>query len=202
MTTVVASKIRTIYFIRPVGQRGPVKIGCSDMPRARLKNLGAWAPFPLELAATAPGSLITERQVHSAFADYHSHGEWFHACAEIDAAITALNAGVPLAQAVDLTKPLANFRNSYIRYFSPARRKYLSYAARIRHAFKPLWRPGPDSLFISSEIDAVLSAWSKAGPHSDYIPSAEQLALLDDAITYPVRHAVPAGVRWPKAEAS
>ena len=42
---------RYVYFIKPVGMEGPIKIGCSIMPTERLEGLAVWSPFPLEIVA-------------------------------------------------------------------------------------------------------------------------------------------------------
>lgn len=34
-----------VYFIKPIGMDGPIKIGCSDKPARRLITLAAWSPF-------------------------------------------------------------------------------------------------------------------------------------------------------------
>jgi hypothetical protein len=69
---------RTIYFIRPVGKSGPVKIGCSLRPEKRRQQLQAAARRPLEIAAATPGSMDDERRIHSLFWHDHMHGEWFN----------------------------------------------------------------------------------------------------------------------------
>lgn len=65
-----------VYFVQPVNG-GPVKIGCSKMPRARLSSLMAWSPFKLRLLATAPGDYVSEGQLHRRFEADRLHGEWF-----------------------------------------------------------------------------------------------------------------------------
>lgn len=82
-----------VYFLRPVGQEGPVKIGCSTMPRGRLKTYASWAPWPLEIAALLEGSLRLEAKFHARFREQHSHHEWFHASAELTACIEEIAAG-------------------------------------------------------------------------------------------------------------
>ena len=67
-----------IYFMRPVGQVGPIKIGCSRWPDHRLRDISNWSPLPLELIATGPGNFKLERALHDKFADSRSHKEWFH----------------------------------------------------------------------------------------------------------------------------
>lgn len=44
-----------VYFVKPVGQDGPVKIGFSETPIDRLSTLMTWSPIPLEIAIAIPG---------------------------------------------------------------------------------------------------------------------------------------------------
>lgn len=66
-----------VYFIRRSDGEGPIKIGCSSTPETRLKQLTAWAPYPLAILATIPGDEGLEWRFHAAFAASHRHGEWF-----------------------------------------------------------------------------------------------------------------------------
>ena len=66
-----------IYFIAPVGG-GPVKIGFSADPRARMKRLSESAPFQLQVLCAVPGTRDDERRLHAEFATAHAHREWFH----------------------------------------------------------------------------------------------------------------------------
>jgi hypothetical protein len=68
-----------IYFMRPVGQIGPIKIGCSRMPFKRLEMLSIVSPLRLEIIATTPGDHATERRLHGMFASDWLHHEWFAA---------------------------------------------------------------------------------------------------------------------------
>lgn len=82
-----------VYFIRPVGQDGPVKIGWSRLPEDRLRALMVRSPFPLEIVARIEGDLRTEGGFHALFRDQHSHGEWFHASDELTNVIGQIAAG-------------------------------------------------------------------------------------------------------------
>lgn len=84
---------RHVYFIRPIGMAGPIKIGCSASPDKRLGALETWSPFPLEIIATLEGTEHTERQFHALFAAHHERREWFRWCPEIEEAVAAINAG-------------------------------------------------------------------------------------------------------------
>lgn len=86
---------RTVYFMKPVGMDGPIKIGCTNMPIRRLKQLGDWCPFPLEIIGTFPGSPADEHEVQRRFAQHRSHGEWFRPAGELLEFIAAL--GLPAA---------------------------------------------------------------------------------------------------------
>ena len=67
----------TIYFIRPKGHLGPIKIGLSTKPDRRAESLSAWSPWPLEIMGTVPGSWDDEQFLHSCFHAHRTHGEWF-----------------------------------------------------------------------------------------------------------------------------
>lgn len=69
---------RTVYFVRPVGERGPVKIGCSIRPEKRRQSLQVSERRPLEFAAQIPGSLRDEQRIQSLFWHDHIGGEWFN----------------------------------------------------------------------------------------------------------------------------
>lgn len=73
-----------IYFIKPVGVAGPVKIGFSLKPDQRLRGLQAGSPLALEIVALMPGTLREEWRVHEDLSDSHSHGEWFRNCRRIE----------------------------------------------------------------------------------------------------------------------
>lgn len=83
----------SVYFMRPIGLDGPVKIGCSVRPHDRLTTYAAWSPMRLEIAVTTPGYVHLERRFHAAFAAHRSHHEWFNAAPEITATIEALREG-------------------------------------------------------------------------------------------------------------
>jgi len=86
-----------IYFIRPTGALGPVKIGCTHFIDDRLTHLMHWSPVPLEVVAIAPGDFRLERFIHNRFAAHRLHKEWFAECADLTAAIERVVAGEPLA---------------------------------------------------------------------------------------------------------
>lgn len=97
-----------VYFIRPVGMAGPVKIGMAKCPESRLYELHAVSPLPLEIVARIDGNHSTEMRFHARFEHLHSHREWFRADAAIDAVIADINAGTfdveSLPKALRITK--------------------------------------------------------------------------------------------------
>lgn len=54
-----------------------VKIGWTDNPKRRLRNLQTGSPVPLQLLALFEGGSIVEAELHRRFADRRRHGEWF-----------------------------------------------------------------------------------------------------------------------------
>jgi len=87
---------RYIYFVKPVGQDGPIKIGCTRHLSARIAQLDGMSPVPLELIASAEGDFDLERHLHSMFASTHVRGEWFAPSAALTQIISDVVAGVPL----------------------------------------------------------------------------------------------------------
>ena len=85
--------MKQVYFIKPIGMAGPVKIGGSCHPDKRVGSLADWSPFPLEVIATIEGDYVTERRFHALFEAFHYHREWFHGHADIFAAVAQINAG-------------------------------------------------------------------------------------------------------------
>lgn len=96
--------MKLVYFIRPVGASGPVKIGHSTYPGARLSVYRTWSPVPLEIVATLKVAgddharkrrcaLLVEKRFHIKYAKQRLHHEWFAASDELLSDIAAINAG-------------------------------------------------------------------------------------------------------------
>jgi hypothetical protein len=60
-----------------------IKIGLSDNPKQRLRQLATGAPCSLELLKIIPGDLVLERRLHRQFAHIRHSGEWFEATDEL-----------------------------------------------------------------------------------------------------------------------
>lgn len=69
-----------VYFVEAVGLER-IKIGKSRRPVARLRELAAVVPVHTSLLACVTG--ISEERVHSMFAKWRLHGEWFQAHASL-----------------------------------------------------------------------------------------------------------------------
>lgn len=93
--------MKKVYFIKPVGLEGPIKIGCSRWPEHRLADLAKWSPIPLEIMASGPGEHVLERFIHRMFKDVRSHKEWFHSTPALLARIDLVRAGKSVATAFD-----------------------------------------------------------------------------------------------------
>lgn len=85
--------MRRVYFIKPVGLAGPIKIGCSNTPGSRLSALDTWSPFALEIIGEIEGGFDIERRFHALFVKHHERREWFTASKQIMAVIKSINAG-------------------------------------------------------------------------------------------------------------
>lgn len=92
-----------IYFVKPIGLVGPIKVGFTIDVRGRLAQCLKWSPYPLEIIATYPVTgesvrarglcSVLERRFHLRYADHFLHHEWFETHPLILADIEAINAG-------------------------------------------------------------------------------------------------------------
>lgn len=60
--------MRRIYFLRRADGTGPIKIGCSERPAERRRQLNSDLRADFAILATAPGDHLTERNLHLKFA--------------------------------------------------------------------------------------------------------------------------------------
>lgn len=67
---------RYVYVVR-IGTRGHFKFGIANDPQRRLIALQTACPYQLQLAHQEPGDFGLEQRLHTALADYRTHGEWF-----------------------------------------------------------------------------------------------------------------------------
>lgn len=101
---------KLVYFMKPVGMDGPIKIGCSIDPAVRLATVALWSPIPLEIVAAVDGSYQDEDRLHTCFANSHSHREWFHATPALVSVIDRLNSGESIAAVLSGLVPEGKIR--------------------------------------------------------------------------------------------
>lgn len=104
MTAPFDASDKLIYFIKPIGMDGPIKIGCSKSPIGRALALSHWSPFPLEVIVEAEGNFKLERHLHFIFRDHLKHSEWFHPCADLMAGIDRVKSGIPVEEAFSVKR--------------------------------------------------------------------------------------------------
>lgn len=73
-----------VYFIEAVGL-SRVKIGFSEDPESRLKQLSTGSPVTLKIFAKMPGNQPMEKEIHARFLHLKVENEWFHFTDEIKA---------------------------------------------------------------------------------------------------------------------
>lgn len=123
----------TVYFMRPIGMDGPVKVGNSRHPHQRLEAYNGIAPFALEIVATIPGDGGVERQFHALFAEHWSHHEWFLAGPVVTETIKSVQAGTFDVSTLPKSRRMGPHAPPT---WTPERRRYMSVLLRFRAADK------------------------------------------------------------------
>lgn len=90
-----------VYFIKPVGWEGPIKIGHSHIPFERLNVHMNWSPVKLEILTWAAGGRHDEQAIHAKFAIARKHCEWFDATPGLLRCIERVKEGKSLVEAFD-----------------------------------------------------------------------------------------------------
>lgn len=183
---------RFVYFMKPIGMDGPIKIGCSSVTAKRLEDLSVWSPFPLEIVATAKGGYDLEQKLHGRFAFAHSHREWFEPAPELVAAIAAIASGVPIDRAVDLSKVTGSIRTGGkgARIVPEYRKGLRSYSARVRHARARVRATGVANWHEPKAVEDILSRWH-GWPYRHVEgkrPTPEEFRILDSYLADPASH--------------
>lgn len=172
-----------VYFLRPFGAEGPIKIGCSGLPERRLVDLAHWSPVPLELVARLPGDEELERRFHAAFLAYRSHCEWFHASEALTAVIAEIVAGTFDTSTLPPPQRLPSARS---RPRTPRQRLRTSYIHKVRWAFRN------NGLDAPPWVDAGLDEMADAGEAR----VVEITARMDTALADPARFGTPLPYPW------
>lgn len=194
----MSNKGQYVYFMRPVGMLGPIKIGCSMRIDERLEVLSGWSPFKLEVIYSEQGSYKLEIAIHRCFADYHSHREWFHPGPRLLAAVNALMSGKTIAEVVDFNDDRGSIRTTKTgpRVSDERLVGYLSYNAKLRHARIRADKLCGRNMTTPDHIDAIMDRWNGYrrgyfGKRTPSRPTAEEFAALDELIKSPEIHCVP-----------
>lgn len=182
-----------VYFVRPIGMDGPIKIGCSTKPLDRLAILSAWSPFPLELIGSVPGTFSDEARLHRRFSDLHTRKEWFMSSPLLRQTIELILSGVSVKDAckqLTLKKPIRN-QSRPVR--TPDRELFLSYGTRVRKAARDVYDQGEHKKhYVPSDVRKILHDWrcDRFNGHTPITPSSEQFARIEEFIANPREHCV------------
>lgn len=204
----MTTKGKNIYFIRPVGMIGPIKIGCSTSVGKRLESLSVWSPFKLEVIYTEPGDYRLEQRIHSAFADYHSHREWFHPGERLLKAMGRLLAGEKISDAIDLEDRRGSIRDSVSRKprkpIPAFQRELKSYEFRLIWARKRAEKARGESILTPPDVHGIIDRWKGdyRRDRTDAVrPTELEFQRLHEVIQDPTAHFLTRKQRLPKQKA-
>lgn len=173
--------MKRVYFIKPIGMDGPVKIGSSKYPSQRKYALETWSPFPLHVVAEIEGGRELEGRFHALFFDLHERMEWFRASPEIDRVIDQINAGTfdvsTLPEKINLSRFENGVRRKRPEYFG----KQMSLVLRVRHMERRTGTRCPVYTYGIVRED-----------------NQEAIAQVEQYLADPLRHGKPIDVMWAK----
>lgn len=136
--------MKRVYFIKPVGMDGPIKIGCSQSPQLRREALDNWSPFALEIVAEIEGGFDLERRFHALFVETHQRREWFGWSKRLAATIAAIRDGTfdlaTLPEPIHVAHYTRCGKGARQSEWNPARRFTTAYIARM-HALQKRGMP-------------------------------------------------------------
>lgn len=182
-----------VYFIKPVGMDGPIKIGCSILPEKRLQELTVWSPFPLEVIGSVLGQIADEQFLHRCFADCHSHREWFYSTPALRETITKILAS-SIEEVRGSLSPRGSIRVKSRRKRTESQRLENKYRCAIRATQKRLRKDNERGLWASpDDVDRIMHKFTDTSS-----PPAADLARIDEYLKDPVRHSVIPSWRRPK----
>lgn len=184
-------KIKYVYFIKPCGMDGPIKIGCSEEPERRLKTLATWSPFPLEIIGKVEGECSDENFLHRRFADLHTHREWFQSSPLLRDTIRRILAGEPVESACTTLPIVGSIRIKRSPPKDADRVLFLDYGRKIKKATENLWRK-QDNHYPPGDVCMIMHNWRRdvVNDHLPIIPTPEQIARLDEFISNPIPHCI------------
>lgn len=187
----MSQKRRHVYFIKPIGMDGPIKIGISNVPQSRLYSLTLWSPWPLEIIGSVVGAAEDETYLHDCFADHHLHHEWFASSHKLREAIQAIIHAGTVDAIRGETDRVGNIRLKRKRVeWSPEARLRASYNARISHVPTRAQNLLGFRCQNPDDVKSILCRWDEGQR-----PSPDEFSILDDHIKNPGKRAVP--YVWP-----
>jgi hypothetical protein len=171
-----------VYFIRPVGRDGPIKIGCSAHPVRRLEGLMCWSPQALEVLVTLPGDFKLEGKLHRLFAKSHDHNEWFRETPRLLKLIDDLKAGTPVYEAIDLDAAEGKIRQPTKGRWSDAKRMHTGY---MRRFYCHMRKRGSFLHWYSALPERAREILERARKN-ECIPSQDERRYLDNLLAEPL----------------
>jgi hypothetical protein len=188
-----SSRPQLVYFIKPVGLDGPIKIGCSSVPAGRLEQIAVWSPLPLEVIGSIPGGYKEESFLHQCFADLHFHREWFHSAPRLRATIAAMLQAGSIEPAREKLKPIGSIKVR--RAISEDETRYRSVSSRVRWACKKLREDSDEQIVhfaYPKLVSDILERWYGRDhyrePRKPVPPTLDEVAVLEAFIANPVQH--------------
>lgn len=188
-----------VYFIRPRGKRGPIKIGTSSVPENRLNSLTPWSPWPLEVMGAVPGSYSEESFLHQCFAASHQHGEWFKATPHVRGFIAKIIAAGSIDAVRGEIAPVGQIKGKNRRKRTDNEKLRSSYGRRVQFCQQRV-RKTNAAWYAPSDVQHIISNWRArrywSAERREYvaieavIPSPAQIARLDEYLANPVPHSV------------
>lgn len=142
-----SDRTRRVYFIRPAGMDGPVKVGSSMSPDNRLATLDTWSPFALEIVAEIAGDRDLEWRFHAYFEASHQRREWFHGSRQMDETIAAIQAGTFDPSVLPEPKNICHHVNGKRPKRTPEQCLQHSYALRVYHTERKTRRHCPVEIY-------------------------------------------------------
>ena len=185
-----------VYFIRPVGAEGPIKIGFSQSPVNRLSTLMAWSPFPLEIITAFEGCLSVETAIHNRFGHLHSHKEWFAVNHELLDFIEKIKGGTDWRKATDFKIYSPIKRNPVGRAAAnQAQREVFSLQQRVWWARK---KAGGDC-FVPSSVGQALMDLARHAKRTNEVDE-QRKAIVDWFLESPIERAETREQRFGRAK--
>lgn len=191
-----------VYFIKPLGMDGPIKIGCSHSPERRRRALDTWSPFALEIIAEIEGGFELEHRFHALFVETHQRREWFGWSRRIAAVVAAINDGsfdvntlpAPMHVSANARKGKGSRKSEWY----PARRFSTSYQMRM-HALRRRGMPWQECCDGPSFCSYAYSNSFYADRHRRYDDPVAQIKACEafaDKVTAKYGHSGMKPVRW------